>query len=166
MAFVAKTQLTAGSGATIDEAALVSKFAQAVGAAEKDVSLTVTGDKLTFEVVTMSAIGKESFEAAMTAWSEDGDLAGEALEIPVDGVELQETETRMQPSPPPSLWNPPSAPPKADAAIGAIIGGVVGGIVVVILGVFGAMYCMKKKKEKQLGKGAAKGDAPPPTASV
>lgn len=135
---------------------IIAKFAKAVGAAIEDVTATFTAGsvKVTFEVKTKSAVSKAAFENTVSEWTASPSLASSALGVEVETVALQETTTRLAPSPPPpptppSPSSPPPGSPGSSGVNVALIGGVVGGVVALVCIVAIVVVVMMKQKHKK-----------------
>ena len=155
-AYVAKAEVVAaGDVADYDtdaeKAPLITAFAQSVGAAVEDVTLTVEAAsvKLTFEVVTKSEVAKAAFESTMTTWAAQPAAATAALGVTVQSTTLKETVTVAPPPlPPPPMTPPPTPPPTSSEVDIVVIVGVVAGVVAVLvlcLVVFLVLKCKKGK---------------------
>jgi len=147
-----------------EKAPLITSFAQSVGAAVEDVTLTVeavgsarrglsvASVKLTFEVITKSEVAKASFENTMTAWTAAPTVASAALGVTVTSTTLLPTVTVAPPPsmPPPSPAMPPPPPPDSSGGIDvAVIGGAVGGAVVVLCCVCALVAFLLMKKGRK-----------------
>ena len=156
-AYVAKAEVVAaGDVADYDtdaeKAPLITAFAQSVGAAVEDVTLTVEAAsvKLTFEVVTKSEVAKAAFESTMTTWAAQPAAATAALGVPVQSTTLKETVTvAPPPSPPPPMTPPPMPPPTSSEVDIVVIAGIVAGVVAVLVLCLVILLVLKRKKGKK-----------------
>ena len=156
-AYVAKAEIVAaGDVADYDtdaeKAPLITAFAQSVGAAVEDVTLTVEAAsvKLTFEVVTKSEVAKAAFESTMTTWTAQPAVATAALGVPVQSTTLKETvAVAPPPSPPPPMTPPPMPPPTSSEVDIVVIAGIVAGVVAVLVLCLVILLVLKCKKAQK-----------------